>query len=271
MSLLTILQQPDSANINYLYRFTHEESDAEWAFTSATEDIGYAGSDFDPATIEHESVAVDATEIHRSTVTIRMARSNPLINYIIPGIPDSVISCEIFMIHTPTGDALQIFSGEVIKFSISGAQAVVTCSPVNLELSKSLLHRRYQKLCAYCLYSEGCGVVAEDYRDSGTLTGIDGVELTASVFGTKADDYYTGGYIEIGTEKKMIISHTQSTSKVVLLSGLLQASVGDSFNVYAGCAHDIETCKDKFGNSLNFGGQPYIPDKNVFSGDAISY
>jgi hypothetical protein len=37
----------------------------------------------------------------------------------------------------------------------------------------------------------------------------------------------------------------------------------------AGCDRTFATCQSKFGNSLNFGGFPWIPVKNPFAGDSI--
>jgi hypothetical protein len=39
--------------------------------------------------------------------------------------------------------------------------------------------------------------------------------------------------------------------------------------MYAGCDHLLATCRDRFSNVANFGGFPWIPQKNPFSGDAI--
>ena len=41
------------------------------------------------------------------------------------------------------------------------------------------------------------------------------------------------------------------------------------FEAFAGCDRTFATCQSKFGNSLNFGGFPWIPVKNPFAGDSI--
>ncbi len=37
------------------------------------------------------------------------------------------------------------------------------------------------------------------------------------------------------------------------------ASIGDTYTLVAGCAKDMETCRDRFDNLPNFRGEPYIP------------
>ena len=46
-------------------------------------------------------------------------------------------------------------------------------------------------------------------------------------------------------------------------------AVGVAFEAFAGCDRTFATCQSKFGNSLNFGGFPWIPAKNPFAGDSI--
>jgi hypothetical protein len=46
-------------------------------------------------------------------------------------------------------------------------------------------------------------------------------------------------------------------------------AVGNAFEAFAGCDRSFSTCQSKFGNSLNFGGFPWIPPKNPFAGDSI--
>ena len=54
-----------------------------------------------------------------------------------------------------------------------------------------------------------------------------------------------------------------------LLAVLPGLAVGVAFEAFAGCDRTFATCQSKFGNSLNFGGFPWIPAKNPFAGDSI--
>ena len=65
----------------------------------------------------------------------------------------------------------------------------------------------------------------------------------------------------------MILAHSgNSVTLSALLSGL---AVGVAFEAFAGCDRTLATCQAKFGNAINFGGFPWIPAKNPFTGDAI--
>jgi len=43
------------------------------------------------------------------------------------------------------------------------------------------------------------------------------------------------------------------------------------FVAYAGCSHAVGMCLNKFNNIINFGGQRYLPTKNPYTGDPITY
>jgi len=50
-------------------------------------------------------------------------------------------------------------------------------------------------------------------------------------------------------------------NKVVTLftSPPYQISVGDKYSILAGCDKTFSTCKNKFHNTVNFRGEPYVP------------
>ena len=66
---------------------------------------------------------------------------------------------------------------------------------------------------------------------------------------------------------RMITNHSGDT---ITLSAVLPGlAVGVALEAFAGCDRTFATCQSKFGNSLNFGGFPWIPAKNPFAGDSI--
>jgi hypothetical protein len=46
-------------------------------------------------------------------------------------------------------------------------------------------------------------------------------------------------------------------------------AVGAAVDMYAGCDRTLNTWHNRFSNAANFGGFPWIPQKNPFAGDAI--
>ena len=62
---------------------------------------------------------------------------------------------------------------------------------------------------------------------------------------------------------------TDTGSTLLLSHAFYGLSVGDGVIAYPGCAQNRDDCKNKFDNLLNYGGFPWIPDKNPMDGSAV--
>lgn len=65
----------------------------------------------------------------------------------------------------------------------------------------------------------------------------------------------------------MITAH--SGNVLTLVDGIDDLAVGSSVTLWPGCARTVNACADKFANLDNYGGLPFLPAKNPFSGDAL--
>lgn len=89
--------------------------------------------------------------------------------------------------------------------------------------------------------------------------------------GPYADDYFNYGKLifksglndEIHMEVKDFNGTTGEFS--LFLPMPFEISIGDNFQVFAGCDKRLVTCKDKFSNIINFQGFPYIPGQDQIS------
>jgi len=76
------------------------------------------------------------------------------------------------------------------------------------------------------------------------------------------DGYWVGGPITANGATRMVLAHTYDT--VTLNDTIPGLAVGMTFELYTGCNRTDTICDSRFGNLLNFRGQPHIPDINVF-------
>jgi uncharacterized phage protein (TIGR02218 family) len=92
---------------------------------------------------------------------------------------------------------------------------------------------------------------------------------TASWPGTYADDYYRDGSIEWTTgdnagHVSAIYGYTHATRQCDLLLPTPKAiQVGDVGIAKPGCNGLLTTCRDKYSNQLNFGGDPFAPSAST--------
>lgn len=82
---------------------------------------------------------------------------------------------------------------------------------------------------------------------------------------TSADDWYTDGWLIWATGDNAgvtcdIRDFVNASREITLhLETPYPIQVGDRFAIVAGDDHSFTTCKDKFSNAANFGGDPFIP------------
>ena len=77
-----------------------------------------------------------------------------------------------------------------------------------------------------------------------------------------------GGEIVIGTARRTITAHAGNTITInrPFGSGVV---AGNAFSAYPGCDHTPGTCRGKYDNGINYGGQEGLPTKNHYDGDLI--
>lgn len=119
----------------------------------------------------------------------------------------------------------------------------------------------YQPTCLHTLYDSGCTLVKNAFGTSGSV----GSGSTASVINwSGANANYVQGTITFTSGVNAGVSATVGSAVAGASLSLLypRESVpapGDGFTVYYGCDHTPSTCQNKFNNSANFRGFPYVP------------
>lgn len=126
--------------------------------------------------------------------------------------------------------------------------------------------RIYHHLCDARLGDGRCGVDLEQgaYRASGVVVSSDDA-TTVSVSGLDGfdDGWFARGIVvwNSGTRigiRDAVAGHTGGRLTFEKKAGEWVAA-GDAFTVYAGCDKSFATCREKFGNGVNFQGFPHIP------------
>lgn len=172
----------------------------------------------------------------------------------------------------PTPEVVQVFDGYVIGAGFSkgeGKICTLTARPLLATVGRLVPRRTYQSSCNHVLYDPTtCQVDDTDstFRAASVSVASQvGTTLTISggLSGVYVDGWFEAGFVEIvgGTDFRLILTHVGD------VLGLLSpfASSPSVVNVYAGCAHTIQVCGDKFDNVLRFGGFAFVPTKNPFA------
>jgi uncharacterized phage protein (TIGR02218 family) len=250
-----------------LYLFAR--NDKFWRFTSAGEDVGDSSETWVSAPITRNDIE-QSTEQARNALTLTVPRNFQIADMFRIAPPSDVIALTVFRYHRgEEEDVAVIWMGRILNVSFEGAKATIRCEPVSASMKRQGLRRMYQKQCPHVLYGPGCTLNKDDFAIDTTVTSIDGVTLVVGAVGALS---YGGGFIEYedadgNLERRFIRSHVTTT--LTLNFPFTGLSASDPVTIYPGCAHTMEVCDGDFGNILNYGGTPFVPDKNPFSGTPI--
>ncbi|MEM9494839.1 MAG: DUF2163 domain-containing protein [Pseudomonadota bacterium] len=135
--------------------------------------------------------------------------------------------------------------------------------------------RVYQRLCDVNLASAKCGVNldAAGFKTTGAVTALrDASSFIADGFESFDDEWFAHGVLTWETGANTgARAHVKTQTKTGAIGLWLPAgadiAIGDTFTARAGCDKRFKTCTDKFANSTNFRGFPFMPGNDF----AVSY
>lgn len=245
-----------------IYKFHFAIGSSNFRFTSVAFEVSDSNGTYTPVAIRASEVN-QTSDLAKGTLSVTLPRTNSLAAEFLGKVPEQTTSLTIYRGFSETDNVNdQVWwKGRVISATADGDLVKLDCENVFTSMRRPGLRARFQKGCRHALYSEACGVDQSSFQDSVSITGVTDLTVTISG-GSSADGYYAGGVIEVGGAKRYVLKHQGSV--LTLFYPFNDLSVPTSATVSPGCAHNVEACRDKFNNLLNYGGFPYIPSKNPF-------
>lgn len=247
-----------------LYRFALGA--LRWTFASGQTAVVYQSETYQPATIKRTGIE-QGKEINRAGIEITLPRDNPLAGLFIASPPEGVVSVTIYRFHSGDAETIVLWKGRVGGARLSGSELTLKCEPVATSLKRVGLRARYQLICRHALYSADCGALKASYGVTGEVSSVSGTSVQVAAAASKPDGYFVAGMLETNEGVRMIVGH--SGVNLTLVAPMPSLAPGVAVRLYAGCDHSTSTCQSRFNNIANYGGFPFIPTKNPFSGDAI--
>lgn len=115
------------------------------------------------------------------------------------------------------------------------------------------------------------GPALASFKVTGTLTSVTDQYQFSDSARAEAADWFAYGSIRFITGpnaglKPIQIKSFSSGGIIVLHEAMFYLpEVGDQYEMIPGCRKRLEDCRDKFSNTVNFGGQPHVPVPSVYS------
>lgn len=254
-----------------LFEFTRPGS--TFRYTSHDEDITVAGTLY-TGIFPIERTKIEASsDPGRNPIKVKASSDLPFATQYVEAPPGDVINLTIKTFHENdvNGEVIVIWIGRVTNVSFQGEEATLRCEPIFTSLKRPALRRLYQTACPHLLYGPVCTANRLTFLVPSAITVTDPLTYTSAEIGAQADNYFSGGFITWDNsgvvERRTILTHIGTS--ITINSPIPDISTGQSIDIYPGCDHTLATCVNKFNNVDNYGGFPFIPEKNPFSGTSV--
>lgn len=265
-----------------LYLFV--QGDLEWRYASTPVDITALGNTWKASAIANAGVGQSGS-ISKDSVSLRFPRNDEFARQFLGYAPDLVTSVTIYRGHLGDGEFVVYWRGRVSGSKATGATIAIDCESVFTSLRRPGLRARYQKTCRHALYGRGCSLDPEAFAVSSIVSAVNATAVSVPAAALEADGWYLGGMLRAEDGSlRLVTGHagqqlTLSRPIEFLTESVPAAGYGLSYGrfyggsvlvkLYPGCDRVMATCDAKFSNLDNYGGFPFIPSKNPFSGSSI--
>lgn len=275
MTYLSTDQSIQDGSPTLLYRFTYGAT--IFRYCSLDGGVGAFARTLDsgaeiflPTTITTGRIEV-TEEMSRNNLDIRVPDTNQVAALYIAAPPDQPVLVTIWRLHITdqSSQYVTMYKGRVMScsFSDSPGEATLTCESIFTSMRRSGLRQVYDPMCPHDLFDSGCGLVKEQWQVAATVgSASSGASLVIPAAANYQSGYFTAGVFECGPIRRMITAHVGN--QIVLMHSVPLSVVNSNCLLRPGCPHTLSGCA-QFGNVINFGGFPWMPLKNPFSGDNV--
>jgi len=272
MTFANLETSRESGNIVEFYIFTYGPTVSR--FTSYNRDITFSGITYTATQISRSKLQA-SSEQSVNELKIVVPLDNVIAQQFIASVPGRVGSIQILRAHAddPAEEAILEFDGFIASVSFDGdLEATMTCKPKTSIFKRTGPRFTYQGLCNHVLYDSRCkklrtGDIAGNFTYTGNVISISGSDIDVAGVAAKGAGWAIGGFVKSpsGGDDDSRLVLAQSGDTLTLLLPFSATVLNTAVDVFAGCAHDITTCLNKFNNVINYGGFAYVPRNNPFN------
>lgn len=175
---------------------------------------------------------------------------------------------EIWQVNwSDLSDRRLIFRGTLGEIERAGGAFKAELRGLTEQLNRPV-GRLYQKQCAARFGDGACGMNADDYAAETVVNRIAGAVVEVAS-GTAPAEWYAFGTMRVldGSASGQV-AHVrgdrvvEGARSLTLWDSVRGLAVGDRVRLVAGCDKRAATCREKFGNMLNFLGFPHLPTED---------
>jgi uncharacterized phage protein (TIGR02218 family) len=255
-----------------LYIFTYQSQ--VYRYTSDSEDIEVLGAEYTNMPGLARGPIEDTGSVSKSSLNITAPIDFPpsLLFEVYP--PSGVVTLEIRRVQrSDLTDPKTFWLGRVLNATWSTGASQLMCESLFTRLKQPGLRRIYSKNCPHLLYGEECRADPDAFVELVVLDGVatDGFSISAPAIDAQPDGYFDGGMMKWDNSGEIISRGitTHIGDSVTLTHPIVGLTAGQTIQMFPGCDRTKPVCVAKFNNVVNYGGFPYIPQKNPFGQNSV--
>jgi uncharacterized phage protein (TIGR02218 family) len=274
MSFLTLEQSQASSQPYELYEFTYQG--ITQYFTSADHSVVIPPITYLPWQISRTAF-VESGEIGKNNLTLTCPDQFPIGLLFAFGPPDDIVTLVVKRVQQgalDVGDVSIVWLGRVLTVDFPPLRQELTCESVFTSLRQAGARRVYTVNCPYALYGIDCALNILAFQSIITIDSEVGNVLNASAFTAlgQPNGWWAGGkivwqYAPGLYAKRGIKNHTGTQCEITF--AFPNFPNGTLVTIAPGCDHTFSTCISKFANGLNFGGFPFMTEKNPWGSSSV--
>lgn len=244
-----------------------------WRLTTYHKDVAFGGDTYVATPGSRSNLLVVDVHADSYDATVELAATHPLVQYYANGVAPREVSFNAKRYQASSGLAIQLWDGFIEALSFKdrmGSFRVPSATAEAMRLDCPSVVA--QRLCNHILYDGRCTIARAGFQLVTTIAAIsaDGRTITTvgSVPGPTNNTPWArhGELLHSATTERRTITEQLALNQFQVQCEFQNASIniGDPVTVFAGCDHQVTTCRDKFANVINFGGFPDLPQSNIF-------
>jgi uncharacterized phage protein (TIGR02218 family) len=218
--------------------------------------------------------ALDASQVAgRREMTVTIPVDHPIVSrWLKMGVPPKKVTVTVWQKEERSALIERLWTGVVSSLGVDGVLAKLSVPARTTDsLARMLPTITSGPTCVHILYDAMCKINRADFLVSTTAILVDGRDVRVDIGDlSRIGNQWTqgGDIVHVASGERMTIAFqtdldpTRTLTTLSMENPIPELRSGDAIEVYAGCAHDIITCNQKFGNQPRFFGDPYKPTKN---------
>ena len=233
--------------------------------TSHDTDVLFGSQVYSASTISRDNAAI-AQSSNPKPLTLSVALNHPLAVELLGGVPQRDVRVQIAVYMFRSGAVRQLWDGHVIDVAANGINLKLNVpSKLDDYFSVQLPIVENMAQCQHALYDAGCTLQRSLFVVNTTVASVSGTTIGLASVGGNPDNWSQyGELVRVADGERRTV--TAQVSGVVTADVAFRTlNVGDAVQLFAGCDHTVQTCRDKFNNVVNFGGNPILKRVNVMS------